>query len=55
MEAREILEKIKNYGKVSRWVIYRNRREIRELLKRPEYFYLDEEIEKEIESAKESL
>lgn len=55
MSATEILDTLKNYGKVSRWVIYRNRREIRELLKLPEYFYLDEEIEKEIEFAKESL
>jgi len=54
-DAKQILETLKNYGKVSRWKVYRLRREIKELLKLPEYFYLDNEIENLIESAKESL
>ena len=55
MSAKEILETLKNYGKVSRWDIFRHRRELRELLKLPEYFYLDAEIELQIDLARESL
>jgi len=55
MNAKEILETLKNYGKVSRWDVFRYRRELRELLKLPEYFYLDNEVELQIDLARESL
>lgn len=55
MDAKEILEALKAYKEVSRWDCLRHKRELRELLKKPEYFYLDTEVELLIEQAKESL
>ena len=55
MTAIEILEALKAYKTVSRWDCLRHKSELRELLKKPQYFYLDLEIELLIEQAQESL
>jgi hypothetical protein len=55
MTAIEILEALKAYKTVSRWCCLRHKSELRELLKKPEYFYLDLEVELLIEQAQESL
>ncbi len=54
-KAKELLETLKQYGKVSRWQVHGHRREIKDLLKLPEYRELELEVECLIESAKESL
>jgi len=56
ISSKEYLDKMLNNEHVGRWVIFRRRKEIRQLIEENEkYHELEDEVEMLIESAKESL